>query len=258
MLTQLERQWNQLFEELTTSKGKELSKEERTRLKMSRSSLVYGEVSFKSLGQVLWSSQLQLPPGGIFYDLGSGTGRGCFAATLLHDFDKVIGIELLEGLCTASIDVVKKYDKEVRPSLKGRRRNQDIKMHRASFLEYDWSDGDLVFANSTCFDEQLIRDIAKLGERLKEGSYVVTLTKRLESPYFKLLSSKQYSMSWGYATVHVHQRQKPQEQPPEGGEPDRAGGGGGGGDGERGVRAVSSGASSSSAVLKLASPLAPV
>jgi hypothetical protein len=36
--------------------------------------------------------------GGIFYDVGSGSGRGVFAATLLHNFDKAEGIEILTGL----------------------------------------------------------------------------------------------------------------------------------------------------------------
>jgi len=36
--------------------------------------------------------------GGVFYDLGSGAGKGVLAASLLHPFDKCCGIELLESL----------------------------------------------------------------------------------------------------------------------------------------------------------------
>lgn len=39
-----------------------------------------------------------LTGGGTFMDVGTGTGRPVFAAALLHDFDRVVGIELLEGL----------------------------------------------------------------------------------------------------------------------------------------------------------------
>lgn len=32
-----------------------------------------------------------------------------------------------------------------------------------SFLDFDWSDGDVVFANSTCFDEALMSDMAAVS-----------------------------------------------------------------------------------------------
>ena len=35
-------------------------------------------------------------------------------------------------------------------------------MHQGSFLDYDWSDGDLVFANSTCFDDFLMRSLSDM------------------------------------------------------------------------------------------------
>jgi hypothetical protein len=53
--------------------------------------LVYGEVSFKSLAEVIWGDVITLKPGGVFYDLGSGTGRGVYTASLVHDFTKLQG-----------------------------------------------------------------------------------------------------------------------------------------------------------------------
>lgn len=35
-------------------------------------------------------------------------------------------------------------------------RTQNAAVYAGSFLEYDWSDGDVVFANSTCFPEELM------------------------------------------------------------------------------------------------------
>jgi hypothetical protein len=34
--------------------------------------------------------------------------------------------------------------------------------HQGSFLDYDWSDGDLVFANSTCFDDFLMGSLSDM------------------------------------------------------------------------------------------------
>ena len=51
--------------------------------------LTYGEIPFESMVSMLWdpSSKVELPAhGGVFFDLGSGCGKGVVAAHLLHDF----------------------------------------------------------------------------------------------------------------------------------------------------------------------------
>jgi hypothetical protein len=44
-------------------------------------------------------------------------------------------------------------------------------------LDFDWSDGDVIFANSTCFDDALIAAMTARAEALKPGAIVVTFTK---------------------------------------------------------------------------------
>jgi hypothetical protein len=57
---------------------------------------VYGEVSLLALSDVLHRF---CPQGGVFYDLGSGSGRAVFSAAINHPaFTKLVGVELLEGL----------------------------------------------------------------------------------------------------------------------------------------------------------------
>jgi len=46
---------------------------------------------------------------------------------------------------------------------------QEVLVINASFLDYDWSDGDVLFANSTCFDDELVGEIAKKAHKLKPG-----------------------------------------------------------------------------------------
>ena len=43
----------------------------------------------------------------MFYDVGSGSGRGVFAAAFLHDFDKCVGIEILDGLHVVPLRAVR-------------------------------------------------------------------------------------------------------------------------------------------------------
>jgi len=87
--------------------------------------------------------------------------------------------------------------------------NQHATVFAGSFLDYDWTDGDVIFANSTCYDETLMSQLAEMAKRLKPGSIFVTFTKGLNSNAFELLEKKRYKMSWGPATVFIHRRLNP-------------------------------------------------
>lgn len=101
-----------------------MSKKERDELNLKDSTLVYGEITFDMLGTVLEkikkvygkpnvgasgvsgtyhirvNNLILKPPsfvgiiqskGGIFYDLGSGTGKPVLAAAVYHNFDVCYG-----------------------------------------------------------------------------------------------------------------------------------------------------------------------
>jgi SAM-dependent methyltransferase len=196
--------FSDLFSYLSLEDAKTISKTEREEKNLSENkSLIYGEVDFNSFVKVL--QKLGLPPGGLFYDLGSGSGRAVFAARFTQDFANCVGIEVLEGLATSSQAVVEKHDKWFRQYL-DMTQPQDVQMVCGSILDYDWSDGDVIFANSTCFDDRLMQDMSAKAEDLRPGAYFVTFTKPLTSTQFEVLEKKRYSMSWGPATVFVHRR----------------------------------------------------
>ena len=76
---------------------------------------------------------------------------------------------------------------------------------QGSVLDLNWLDGDVIFANSTCFDDELMRIMARIAEGLKPGAIFVTFTKGLNSPAFEVLERKRYKMSWGPATgKHIY------------------------------------------------------
>jgi len=217
LLRLLEERWEALFASCSTADGKRISKAERHAKGLNKSSLVYGEVNFHSLGEVLWSRYLaEVPPGACFVDLGSGSGRGVLAAAALFPFSKLIGIEVLEGLHTVAAEIGAHYERVIRPCfdpLTDPRASQDLEFVCGSFLEFDWAAGagaDVVFANSTCFDEALMDEIAAQGAAgLREGALVITLTKQLNHPSFRLIYSEQHRMSWGQATVNIHVKRTP-------------------------------------------------
>ncbi|CAN0305891.1 unnamed protein product, partial [Phaeothamnion confervicola] len=146
--------------------------------------------------------------GGAFYDLGSGTGKPVVAAAICHAFSKAVGIEILEGLHHASVEVVRSWDVVGRPGTPQDRRT-DIRFVHGDATDpaaADWSDGDVVFANSTCFDDALMNRIAERAAMLRRGAFVITLSRRLPGDGFAVLESRALTMSWGAATVFIHQK----------------------------------------------------
>jgi hypothetical protein len=86
----------------------------------------------------------------------------------------------------------------------------------------DWRDGDILFINSTCYDEVVMSKIARFARGMKKGSFVITLTKRLPSTDFAVLEFEMYKMSWGEATIFIMQKTN---DPKNGDEDDEEGSG---------------------------------
>lgn len=197
--------------------GKKLSNTERERNRsLNQISLTYGEIDYGSFYKILTSIIVvdnSKPSTLTFYDLGSGTGKAVITAAMSQDcFSTSIGIEILESLHNQGINVVNSFKDTFSQHLYARSPpTQDcpettVSLIKASILEYDWSDGDVVFANSTCFNDDLMSKIAVKAEHLKPGSLFITFTKSLESKRFEIVDRTRYKMSWGLATVYIHRR----------------------------------------------------
>ena len=96
-----------------------------------------------------------MPATGKFIDLGSGTGKGWIAAALLHPFDRVFGVEILDGLYNASLELVAKYNallpdhKFMSPELYDT--IPPIEIQKNDFFQTNFYDCDILFLNSTCY-----------------------------------------------------------------------------------------------------------
>ena len=204
--------------------GKAVSKKEREERGIKDSTLVYGEVTFKALGTVLEKIKkvyglpnvgssgvegfLQEGQRGVFYDLGSGTGKPVVAAAIAHTFDVCYGIEILEGLYSISLDVLNAYNTRGKAKL-NRTTDTHVQMMLGNMLSFevkDWRDGDVIFLNSTCYDENIMMTIAKMARGLKKGAFLISLTKQLPSDDFVVLEYEMYKMSWGDATIFLSQK----------------------------------------------------
>lgn len=179
-----------LFADFPLSVARQTSRSERRDKQLQSLSFVYGKVAFAPFRGVLdalkrWFHVLPRP-GGVFLDLGSGSGKAVFVAALAHDFDTCYGVEGLEGLHALSQRALHAWDKRIKPAFA---LSQQKKRTRVTFALGDaaageWPTGaaaaDVVFVNSTCFSEKLRRDIsARLALSCKPGAIIITATHEL-------------------------------------------------------------------------------
>jgi hypothetical protein len=136
----------------------------------------------------------------------------------MHDFDRCIGVELLESLYNKSVELKSVYDTAARSEeLTG---TPKFEVFHDDLLQYDWwTDADIVLANSTCFEYTLMLKIAEKASLMKKGSWMITLTKKLPTAdplHTKMLEEEKREwycelsvkmiMSWGYATVNLQRK----------------------------------------------------
>ena len=208
MIYQIEPKYTNLLKNHPVELGKSLSRIQREELGLLSRNLVYGESSFIALGTAIEKIRQRFgglrSGGGVFYDLGSGIGKPCFAAALLHPFDTCIGVEILSKLHDASNDILEKWNQTIKPTLGDN--PPDIEFILADISEMQWADATVVFAHSTAFDSTLMESIEGKSEELAVGSFFITFTKRLTSPQWKVLDQSEQEVGWGRVSMFIHQK----------------------------------------------------
>lgn len=152
---------------------------------------------------------------GIFFDLGSGTGKAVIAMSLMHKFKKLQGIEFLENLMKLSQESKKNYDKTINDLFSKNKellsfdKPNIIDFVQGDFLKQSWENATIIFANSTCFSSELINSIAEKANReCKKGTIIITFTKKLNklNSDWETKEGFRRLMTWGIATIYVHKR----------------------------------------------------
>ncbi len=194
-----------IFESLYTGvNGYTISSQARKNLPYASKAHTYGEVTVEGFHKILKEAKIKL--GGKFYDLGSGTGKAVILAALFGTFSKLVGIETLKDLHQTSVNILNRFDSEVRPILPIEKQKQVIEFTNADFIEYDFTDSDLIFAHSTCFYDELMIALEEKCANIKEGTKIILVTKTFQSPLFRLIKSGEYPMTWGKATVNFYEK----------------------------------------------------
>ena len=202
----LEKYFNTFYTEDILEKAKKDAKIESESRKFIKENFIYGEVNFRSMSYILLYLNYKYGiKEGYFFDLGSGTGRAVIGAALTYPFSKYIGIELLETLYKASIEIKQLFEKDYNNNKK-----PDIEFINGDFLKQDLSKASVIFINSTTFSDKLLGDLAdKFNNECDQGCLVVNTTmelSKLDKNKWEFLPYFRRYMSWGIATVNVYKR----------------------------------------------------
>jgi len=84
-----------------------------------------------------------------------------------------------------------------------------IEFTQGNLLDFNVADADVIFVHATCFDSALMKAMVNQLKVVREGTYVIVISKELDSPFFPVAFSGLYKMSWGQCRVYVHQKAPP-------------------------------------------------
>jgi hypothetical protein len=207
-LDNLEDVYEHLFEDVPVHVAKMASKKEREDQGLSLPSLTYGEILFRpfvSMLRELYALNLNKEERlHKFVDIGSGCGKAVFAAALGMQVDNCVGIEILEGLAEMSKGVLGHWDDNVKSKAPEHTQSTTFEFIHGDALEIPWQDADVVFINSTCFDEELLDKFSQQCSQMRKGTFVITTTRQLTNKYFQMAKEVMLEQAWGSATCYLH------------------------------------------------------
>jgi SAM-dependent methyltransferase len=189
---------NDLFNDFS---GYNLSRDYRNKNQINDKSLIYGEIEFEEFAKLF--KFFAKTDDKIFYDLGSGSGKACFAASFLANFKKAIGIEIIPDLYQKSQEL-----KSLAINSKSQFTENAIGLEfiNNDFLKEDLSQTDVIFCNSTCFSVEIFNQLTTKFTKLKTGCFLILITKKLALDEFKLIAEEKIGYSWGLATTRIYQK----------------------------------------------------
>lgn len=196
----------EIFEDLYKNiDGFKISRESKTRMNSKDPELVYGEITFDAMAELI--KRLPDTKSKVFYDLGSGTGKITTLAALLGNFSKIVGVELIAELCEVAeqvrrrlaIILAKRYsDKKQQPP-------QLVLIHD-NILAVDFSDADFIFVPATCLSDSAVMFLNRRLTMLKRDAIIISLSRPLNRQQFEVYGELPLKFSWGLSKIFLQKR----------------------------------------------------
>lgn len=159
---------------------------------------IYGEIEFLSFIALL--SLTKPDKNTLFYDLGSGTGKAVLACAMVYSVHKAVGIEYFPALHHCA----QKQAQQLAQQPAYAQQSKAIEFIRNDFFNEPLIHATLIFINATTlFGNTWERLVAHLESQAKQAT-IITTSKALHSPYFKISHQTQVSMSWGIVWAYIH------------------------------------------------------
>jgi len=161
---------------------------------------LYGEIKFIPFIALL--SLIQMDENTVFYDLGSGTGKAVIACAMVFKLRRYCGVELFFSLHQAACQQLKQLKQ-----LPQYQANSDqIHFYHDDFLKINLDDANIIFINSSALIGDTWKKLKHRFEHLHQCHTIITTTKPLNIPHYKLIKKIETEMSWGFVQVFIHQR----------------------------------------------------
>jgi len=150
---------------------------------------IYGEIDLLAFHKIIEKSEPK--NGEIFYDLGSGAGKGVFSAALYFDFKVCFGVELMDVLYKKSLKILDKakylLKKSTLPQETYSQKLSKIRFLNNDFLAHDFSDADVIYLAATCLSDDTFRDLINKICMTEIGTRVIVTTKKIYNDAFELV-----------------------------------------------------------------------
>lgn len=179
-----------------------ISKDYRDKSNLHTDQFLYGEIYLVTLIKLL---DIAKPRAGeIFYDFGSGSGKTVLLADKVYHFGACKGIELLPSLYELSASKAQVYAEF--ESAKKKPKPTNVQFIQADFLEYDFSDANIIFINATAYKGEIFDKLVPKLKLLKSGTRIIITTLQLEDEAFDKIYQAHEVMSWGFCSVRIYQK----------------------------------------------------
>lgn len=193
-----------------------------------KQSLTYGEIGMMNLNSILNGIKKDPLIGplyanqGIFLDIGSGAGKACIGAALLHPFQKVVGIETmgsLDGLAQAALG---KYKEDPMEGIG----KPEVELIKGDFMEMMADKIDPIAPEvavcllvATCYSAEQMQALGAVANKMPTGAIVVSVTQPLpesmwytntaETGGWNLQQRSVMEFLWGQSTLFVFKKMAP-------------------------------------------------